>query len=541
VRSDTTADVVILGSGAAGLTAAIAASDHGSAVHVFEKAATIGGSSAVSGGVVWIANNHHCAAAGIEDSREDALAYLESLSLGRIDSDLAATFVDVGSEMIRYLEDHTPVRFRLLDGYPDYHPEHPGGKPLGGRSLDNELFSFASLGEWADRITTRVPPLPLTLAERLAARHGAGPDVQTLAHRSTTQQRAIGHALIGALLQACLDRRIQITTGARARKLVLNGNRVEGVVVEHNSAELHVSAPKGVVLATGGFEWNEEFVTAFLRGPMTAPTTPPDNEGDGLVMAMRAGAALGNMSEAWWVPVIRVPDQQAWGREAVHLVVAERTYPRSIMVNRKGRRFTNEACNYNAMGGALHAFDPGGFDYVNLPAWLVFDHDYKLRHPVASCPPGREVPNWMPNGAGLRDLARLISVDADALENTVERFNKDAVAGHDPDFGRGNSVYDTFNGDHSLEGVAATLGPLDRPPFYAVQIEMGSLGTKGGPRTDVRARVINLEGDVIHGLYAAGNVMAGPTGMAYPGAGGTLGPAMTWGFIAGRDASTRLV
>jgi succinate dehydrogenase/fumarate reductase flavoprotein subunit len=312
---------------------------------------------------------------------------------------------------------------------------------------------------------------------------------------------------------------------------------VVGVELDTDEGTRAVSARKGVILATGGFEWNEDLVRTFLRGPMTAPAGSPDNTGDGLEMAMEVGARLGNMRNAWWVPVARVPGEEVFGHPAVHLILLERTRPRSLMVNGDGVRFTNEAGNYNAMGGAFHAFDPSKFSYPNQPCWLVFDHEHKRRYDVAGCPPGDDAPDWMATADTIEGLAGQIGVDAATLAATVARFNEHAAEGRDPDFGRGESAYDTFNGDQSLPGVAATLHPLETGPFHAIAIESGALGTNGGPKTDTRARVISRDGGVIPGLYAAGNAMAAPTGMVYGGAGGTLGPAVTFGYIAGREAA----
>ena len=274
---------------------------------------------------------------------------------------------------------------------------------------------------------------------------------------------------------------------------------------------------------------------------MTAPATPPGNTGDGLAMAMEAGARLGNMASAWWVPVARVPGQEMFGAPQVNLVLGERTRPHSMMVNRFGRRFTNEAGNYNAMGGAFHEFDPAKFDYSNLPCWLVVDSEYRRRYDLPGCPAGEPAPDWMATGESIEELAGVLGVDPESLRATLDRFNEHAAQGSDPDFGRGESAYDTFNGDRSLPGIEQTLQPLDSPPFAAIEIESGSLGTNGGPKTDTRARVLALDGGVIKGLYAAGNVMAAPTGMVYGGAGGTLGPAITFGYIAGADAAGHAV
>ena len=295
-----------------------------------------------------------------------------------------------------------------------------------------------------------------------------------------------------------------------------------------------------MVLATGGFEWNQELCRTFLRGPMTAPAGSPTSTGDGLVMAMEAGARLGNMRNAWWVPVLRIPGEMAFDAPSVHLILVERTRPRSLMVNADGRRFTNEAGNYNAMGGAFHAFDPSRFEYPNQPCWLVVDAEYRRRYDLPGAPAGTDAPPWMSVGDTVEALAEEIGLEPARLVATVDRFNRLAAEGADADFGRGESAYDTFNGDQTRSGVAQTLEPLDEGPYFAMPIESGALGTNGGPKTDTRGRVLSLGGGVIEGLFAAGNVMAAPTGMVYGGAGGTLGPAMTFGYIAGREAGRRV-
>lgn len=530
-------DVLILGSGASGLVAAIAAADHGATVAVYEKAELLGGTSAMSGGIVWMPNNHLQAEAGVTDSRQMALDYLASLSLGQIDSDMAAMFVDEGPGAIAHLADRTPCSFHLLPDYPDYHPEHPGGLPAGGRSLDNGLFGYDELGEWAGKIRNHRGANPVMLIETPLGGATEMPPMELIGERVASRQNGMGLGLVGALLRGVLDRGIEPVTGARATELIVDDGVVHGAEMERADGTTFQVMAKRVIIATGGFEWNEDLVRTFLPGASIAPAGSPDNTGDGLEMAMAAGARLGNMRNAWWCPVVRVPGHEQFGKPAVHLILLERTRPRSLMVNQKGVRFTNEAGNYNAMGGVLHAFDPATFDYPNQPCWLVFDHAHKQQFDVAGCPAGDDVPEWMHSGDTVEDLAASMGVPAQALTATVERFNLHAADGIDPDFHRGESAYDTFNGDRTQHGVAATLHPLDSGPFHAVPIELGALGTNGGPKTDARCRVISRSGGVIEGLYAVGNAMAAPTGMVYGGAGGTLGPAITTGFVAGRDAA----
>ncbi len=533
-------DVVVLGSGAAGLVAAIMAADEGADVGVYEKADLLGGTSAMSGGIIWMPNNHLQQGTDIDDSRQDGLDYLLSLSLGQIDSDMAATFVDEGPQMLVHLAENTPCSFHLLPTYPDYHPDHPGAKPLGGRSIDNGLFAFPQLGKWAPKIRNATGAKPVMLIETPLGGATEMPSMEVMGARMAAGENGMGLGLVGALLQGCLDRGIEPVPSSRAEHLIIEDGAVTGVDFETEDGSVSVGARQAVIIATGGFEWNEELCRTFLRGPMTAPAGSPTNTGDGLVMAMEAGARLGNMRNAWWVPVARIEGEEQFGSPSVHLILLERTRPGSLMVNGSGKRFCNEAGNYNAMGGVFHEFDPKTFTYPNLPSWLVFDHRYKGTYDVAGFPAGDDVPPWMVVGDTVAELAAKIGVDSETLAATVERFNEYAAMGEDPDFGRGESAYDAFNGDQTLPGVEATLAPLHDGPFYAVAIELGSLGTNGGPKTDTRCRVLAHDGGVIPGLYAAGNAMAAPTGMVYGGAGGTLGPAMTFGFIAGRDAgSTR--
>lgn len=530
-------DVVVLGSGAAGLSAAVTAASAGLRVLVVEKADQLGGTTAWSGGNVWIPNNPLMPSVGVPDSAEEAMTYLLSLSRDVMDEDLVRAFVTAGPEMVSFLDAKAGTEFYVAEGFPDYHPERPGGKPQGGRTLETPLFPFDELGEWQHRVTPGPYFAELALVQKetpIGAAVPQPPSAEELERRKVHDERGRGHSLVGRLLKACLDLGVVPVTSARARDLVRVEGRVTGVVVEVDGTRREVTATRGVVLATGGFEWNEAYKKAFLRGPLTHPVTMPTSEGDGLTMAMRIGVSLGNMREAWWSPVADLPP----GVNAMNRVMvnADRTRPRSIMVNRTGRRFTNEAANYNAFGGAFHAEDVADFRYANLPCWLVFDQEYLRRYgTVGPFPPGEEPPPWLTTAGSLRELAETLGIPPEAFAETVERWNAHAAAGHDPDFHRGESAHDRWWGDPHLKGrPEATLGPLTEPPFHAISLVSGALGTKGGPRTDVDARVLDLDGQAVEGLYAAGNVMASPFGMTYGGAGGTLAPAMVFGFLAGR-------
>jgi 3-oxosteroid 1-dehydrogenase len=534
-----TYDVVVLGTGAAGLTAAVVAHDHGASVAVFEKADAVGGTSAWSGGMLWIPLNPHEMELGVEDTRDEVLTYLASLSHGLIDDKLAAVYVDTGPEMIAWLEANTPVQFRAVEGFPDYHPEHPGGKPQGGRSLECPLFPFDELGEWASRVTVGPQMAPRIAMSETPLGHAApdGVAAEEIRRRDARDERGSGQALVGRLLRACLDRGIEPRTSVAARELVLRDGNVVGVWLESADGPIEVGVRGGVVLATGGFEWNPELVRSYVRTPLTHPVSVRTNTGDGLRMAMRAGASLSNMPEAWWVPTIEIP-VEGWGTVA-WMVMGDLASPGCIMVNKRGERFTNEATNYNSLGNAFHVVDVSTYEFINHPAWMIFDDDYMSRYGIA----GRrreQAGGWLVQAPTLAELAAAIDLPKHVLEDTVARWNANVEAGDDVDFGRGRSAHDRWWGDPKRDGVAATLGRLEQGPFYAAQVHCGALGTKGGPRTDHDARVLDLDGHPIPGLYAAGNVMGSVMGMTYGGAGGTLGPGMVFGYLAGRHAAVRI-
>lgn len=539
MESSFNVDVVVLGSGAAGLTAALAARRSGASVAIFEKGALLGGSSAISGGVPWVPLNHHQDEAGILDSREEALEYLASLSLDRMDPTLAEAFVDHGRETIAWLEEVTDLRFTLLPNYPDYHPENPGGKPDGGRSLDPGLFSYKGLGPWADKVARSKRSSHLKITDTTLGGGTGYLDDAELQRRLDGDLRGCGNALVGPLLKALLDLGVEPVLNAPASDLVIEDGRVAGVVLDIDGEPVTARAAKAVILATGGFEWNEQLVAEFLRGPMTAPTSVPTNTGDGLLMAMRAGARLANMGQAWWVPAVQIPGDEIQGRKRSNLVNRERTLPGGIMVNAKGRRFTNESANYNALGGAFHQMDPVSFGYANLPAWLIFDGRYAELYGSFGTPAGQPIADWIPRASSLRELAGQLGIDADGLEATIERWNGFVDNELDEDFGRGDSAYDRWSGDGEYRFTkASTLGRIDQAPFYAVPVKSGTLGTSGGPRTDASGRVLDTRNEPIPGLFAVGNVAAAPTAMAYGGAGGTLGPILVFGKLTGEAAAS---
>ncbi|MDQ2754096.1 MAG: FAD-dependent oxidoreductase [Actinomycetota bacterium] len=534
-------DVAVVGSGAAGLCSALAAADHGARVTVLECSAWVGGTTAVSGGGIWVPQNHHMAGLGIEDSREEALAYCRRMVDGRMPDELIETFVDNAPRVVRYLEDRTRLRLHAMS-WPDYHPEMVGAKRA-GRMLEPDVFDTAVLGEWATRV--RVAPvlhLPITLEEQTVTWQlpytPEKLDRGLVKARASSGQVTVGRALVASLLAGCLDRGVRVLTGARARRLLVDGSgRIGGV--RYGSAGGPVDLPTAaVVLASGGFEWSEDLKRSFLFGPLSAPTSPPTNEGDGLRMAMQVGAGLANMTEAWWYPASSVPGDTYEDRPLSRFVGTERTAPHSLLVNRLGQRFVNESANYNDMMKALYHFDANGSYWRNIPCWSVMDSQYRRRYAIAAARPGGPDPEWLIRADTLHGLADRLGVDAARLAATVERFNGFARDGKDGDFGRGDSYYDRFQGDP--RATHPNLGTVEEPPFYALEVHPGCVGTKGGPITNCRAEVLDVQGEVIDGLLAAGNVAASPAGGAYFGGGCSIAMALTWGYLAGITAATRL-
>ena len=537
---DLECDVVVAGSGGAGLTAAILAHDQGAKVVVLERSDKVGGTTAVSGGGVWIPMNHHMGEIDANDSREEALAYCKRLTAGRAPDELVETFVDTGRVAVRYLEEHTPVEFKAT-AMPDYRSEEDGAK-MGGRTLECQMLAKSELGEWEDKL--RPSPLmfvPLTIDEALSGL--AKPKdlpVKTIIERMKAGMVASGNALVGRLLKGCLERDITILLETRARELVRRDGAIVGLRAERDGGGFAVAAKGGVVLACGGFEWNDDLRAAFLAGPLTHHCSPPYNEGDALTMAAEVGAELANMSEAWVYPGAMVPGEEHEGRPVSRWVIAERTLPHSILVNRYGERFVNEGINYNDISRALYYFDPNVYEYRNLPCWAIMDSQYRERYPILTVMPGDPDPDWMLVGDTLKALADRadsdgVGIDGAGLEATVERWNGLVRDGVDRDFGRGVGGYERWLGD--ADAPHPNLGALEKPPFYALPIGAHSAGTKGGPRTNAKGEVLSVRGEPIRGLYAAGNAMAGISGPGYYGGGGTIGLAITWGYLCGINAA----
>ncbi len=533
-------DVLVIGSGGAGLSAALAANESGAKVTVLEKAAKVGGATAVSGGVLWVPNNHHMPEVGVADSRAEALKYVLRLADGRSDEQLIETLVDNAPLMLQFIERAAEMTFAALKRYPDYHPEFEGGKP-GGRSLDPGLFDSNELGEWKSKLR-RSPVFGMTAMTVTEATDWGvfskpmALPFKLLGERFQKGLICYGGALVGKLLKATLAKKIDIVLSTAASELIVEEGRVIGVRATQSGKEIAIKARRGVVLASGGFEWSKSLAAQFLAGPLTHPNSPPGNDGDGLKMAMSVGADLANMTEAWWCPSLVIPGEEYDGRPLNRGDFATRSLPHTMIVNRRGVRFVNEAQNYNDLMKPFFSFDPGAYERSNLPAWIILDQQYLDKYALMTHMPGRPAPDWLVSAPTLEALAAKIEVDGAGLRATAARFNELADAGVDSDFRRGESLYDHFYGDPDNK-PNPNLGRIEKAPFYAMQVHPGAIGTKGGAKVNPNAQVLDVDGTAIAGLYAAGNVMAGVTGSGYPGAGATIGAGMTFGFLAGRDAA----
>jgi len=436
--------------------------------------------------------------------------------------------------VLKFLEANTPLKFQP-NRDPDPYAEEAGGRPF-GRNVSAAPIRISILGDWQDKVRQPTFDLRLNYEELVDTFFFANPKkwavryLPRLVWRKLMNQRTRGNALTIGLLKGCLDSGIDIWLNAAARRLIMDGTRVSGLQLEHNDVTKTVRAVKGVVLASGGFEWNAQMMAQHFPGRVEWTASPSTNTGDGQRMALDVGAQLDHMDQALIMgttPVIyegRIQGQPA----------ADYFLPHSMIVNRHGKRFVNE--KQMNIGLAFAERDPETGTPLHLPAWRIYDSQFALKYPHAL--PKKTVPGNHFVAETLDDLARLIGVDASNLQDTARRFSEFARAGIDDDFGRGSSVWDRARGGDPAHKPNPTLGTIERPPFYAMPFKASFLGTKGGPRTNEKGEVLDGNDVPIQGLYAAGNVMANSFGSKGVGAGTTLGPCLTWGYIAGLNAAS---
>ncbi len=544
-----TCDVVVVGAGGAGMTAALAAAHRGLDTVLIEKSAYFGGSTARSGGGVWIPGNRTLREAGqvADDDAAQARLYLDSIVGDVVPKVRRDTFIDRGPEVIDFLLDHTPVRLSWVPEYADYLPEQPGGRAR-GRTVEPRPMDGRIIGEELQRLHPPYAKAPANLIVTqadfrkisLGLRTIRGPltMMRVLLKRVIDSMRgrkmyAMGNALTISLRKGLLDAGVPIHYETALTELIVEDGRVVGVRATHDGVETVIRARRGVILGSGGFEQNDALREKHLPSPTQAAwsTGAASNTGAGIEAGAAVGASTALMDDAWWGPTIPLPSGP-W------FCLAERNLPGSIIVNSAGQRFMNEALPYVEATHEIYKGEATGVSHV--PAWLVMDQRYRNRYLFAGLSPRQPFPGrWMKMGsvhkaASLDDLAAAIEVPAEALTETIRRFNGFAEAGVDEDFHRGESAYDRYYADPKVQ-PNPSLHRIDQGPFYAVKIVPGDLGTKGGIVTDERARALRPDGSVIDGLYAAGNCSSAVMGYTYAGPGATIGPAMTFGYLAAED------
>ena len=551
---DKQVDVLVVGSGAGGLLAALVAAHGGAEALIVEKDRLWGGTSATSGGGIWIPGSDQARAAGFEDNLDDAFKYVRGLSAANVPDANIRAYVDNAAAMLRWLTANTPVTY-TAQPYPDYHAEDPGGSPAGYRTHLPEMLDGKPLGD--DLRSQRMPSpaaslfgyLNWTFAEtydmlyrpkgwfrRFAvnmARYWLDWPFRFTSRKD--RRLTLGNALTGGLRMALNQRGVPLWLEAPLVKLVQEDGRVTGAVVAHKGKAMRIAARKGVILAAGGFDKNQArrdahaplYPDAAISGGVTS------NTGDALDAGIAVGAGTMNLQSAWAAPVFYVP-----GEDRGRLCTIERALPGCIMVNQSGERYLNEAASYHVTGQAMARREAQHHDAA--PSWMVFDYRYRHLFPMGPVYP--LIPDWAQNGMvktvlkkarTIEALAAEMGVDPAALSATVARFNQHAASGEDPDFHRGEAAYDKLYGD-PRHGPNPCLRPLDTAPFYALPIHPGDIGMNGGLTTNAGAQVTRPDGSAIAGLYAIGNTAASAMGESYPGAGVTIGPALTFGYIAAR-------
>lgn len=548
-------DVVVIGSGSAGMMAALRAHDLGMSVVVIEKAPKYGGTSATSGGVIWIPNN---GLSGCGDSREEALRYLDAVTGEDVNRDRIEAYVDAGPDMIRYCQS-IGMDFISIP-WEDYYSEVPAARS--DRSLALPIYDGRKLGDAflllreqfkryklfnrysmdfneAFTISARARGWRRALA-RVIGRYWL--DVSTRSFTRRDRLLSLGASLIGPMLRNLLDRGVELRLDTRLEKLITTDQRVTGVQLSRFGRSYNVSARRGVIICAGGFEWNQELRNRFLSVPgSTQWSSSPANGNDGaaLLAGLEIGASTEFTETQWMLPTMIMPIKGTSNFEETHQALFDVGRPHGFCVNRNGDRFVNEACGYDRFGNAM--VEDQKKTGANAPCWHIFDSTFRAKFPAGGLMPKAIMPDWtIPadwwdhyffKADSIAELARKIDLDPVKIEAVVTRMNDYARTGVDPEFGRGSTAYDRSFGDHTVK-PNPNLGPIARAPYYAVPVLLGDIGSKGGLRADTFARVLDTQGQAIPGLYAAGNATGTPFGNCYPGAGGTIGPAMVFGFIA---------
>jgi len=556
-------DVVVVGSGNGALTAALCSHDGGAKTLVIEKSSQFGGTSATSGGGVWIPNNRYAKAENVDDSDQDARNYINSVSPeGMIKDELIETYISEGPRMIDYLHENSQVKYRNLAHYPDYFPDNTGGKE-GNRSMEPEPIFGTELGDDLGKLREQHPQTAFTMGPinmnftqvegQLLL--GALPGWKTQFAKLFTKyildfamrlkwgwkdrRLTMGNAGIARLILSLKDRKVDLWTLTAMTDLVDENGKVIGIKATKDGSSINIKANKGVILAAGGFERDQDLRDKYLPKPSNAEWSAANihNTGDALKAALKLGADTHQMDTGWWSTTMKVP-----GQEKGWLSMVDKSMPGNYTVNKNGERFSNESQNYVSFVNDMFAkFDEGN---PCAPCYMIFDSNFRKNRPCGpllqgSMQPDSQVPKewWTPSflskGETLEELAEIAGIDPGGLRATQAKVNEYAVTGKDLELQRGDSAYDRYYGDPSVTPNPC-LAPLIEGPFYCMVLYPGEMGTAGGLVIDTHARVLKQDGQPIAGLYACGNVTTAllPT---YPGPGSTLGPAMTFGYLAAKD------
>lgn len=545
-----TFDFVVVGSGGGSMCAALVMRQAGKSVLVLEKTELVGGTTAISGGVMWIPDNRFMKSQGIGDSREQAITYLDATIGDRDDTPGTShkrrlAYVEEAPSMVDFLVDQG-IRLRRLPSWPDYY-DAPG-ESVPGRTVVSELFDINRLGKWKSKLRPGFLPLAANLDEAMELPYvkRSWPSKKVLARilgrtlftrLSGRHLATAGQALQGQMLHAALAAGVEIRTEAGVKELLLEDGRVTGVVTDKAGSAWRIGARSGVLINAGGFSRNQRMLDQYIPGTSVQWTnTAPGDTGEMIEEAVRIGAAIAQMEERVGNPVALPPGETPAKPVIVH---GDITKPHSIVVDQGGERYMREAHSYFEVCKAMRERDRQS---PAVPSWLVMDSQYLDKYMLAGSMPGRKKPKawyqerFLRSGATLEALADDCGIPPDRLRATVERFNGFARSGHDEDFQRGDHAYSRWLGD-ALEPASPTLGAIERGPFYAIQVYPGDVSTFGGIVTDEHARVLREDGSVIAGLYATGTSTASVMGRTSPGAGGSIGPSFTWGFVAAKHAA----
>jgi len=543
-------DVLVVGSGAGALTAAITAHDNGGNVLVVEKSDMYGGTSATSGGGIWIPCNHLMEVHGETDTPEAALAYLKACVGDKVSDSRLMSYVKNAPKMLKDLEDKSDVKF-VSTPYADYLTEKPGSKD-GWRTLDPLPMSATKLGK---EFLNMRPPHPQTIfggftitvneAKKIITRSKGWKwimaklmisyrlDIPMRMKSKRHRRLCLGNALVGRCLTSVFKREIPIWRSTSLKSLVEKNGKVTGAIVTKNGEDILITTKRGVILAAGGFEHNSDMRKANLPGPTDTSwsATPGQNTGDAHIAAQAVGANLTLMDAAWWGPSVRLPRD-----DRSRILFAERALPGIYIVNENGKRYLNEAASYDEVGRQLQAHPK--------TSWVIFDRRAREKYGIGPLYPTAVHPDSKWNSSikaivkksdTIEGLASLMGVDETGLMDTVKKVAKYSKTGVDEDFGSGSTSYDKYYGDPSVSPNPC-LAPLSKAPFYAFPVYPGDIGTKGGVDVDINAQALNKKGRPILGLYATGNTASSVMGYTYPGAGSTIGPAMTFGYVAAKHA-----